>query len=731
MNASFKRLYVVSFGLLLFFAAGVRAAIITTGNVTPDPSTTTSSSTLYIGDTSNGTMTVDGGSVVNSRNGYLGYQSGADGVATVEGGGTKWKLARNLDIGFTGTGMLAIQNGGIVEVGDTTEVRLGTSRITLDGGTLSTRSLIAPANQLVGTGTIRTHGLLTDAVLIFDASHPLQQQLVLSERPDQNIVIEVNADGYGTMGAGVGGQGTLRIADGVTLASNYGYLGYGPGSTGTATVTGPGSQWLISFELDIGSPGVGDLTISDGALVKNADGRIGDGKVTVTGNGSTWNSKILSVGSNAYKTGELMITDGGKVMSTLPTSTVPDAGVGLVGTGNATVDGVSSTWVHTGSLVVGGSGNGILLVANGGSVSSGGGIIGDSYSTSTLSSVTITGLGSNWTCTSALTVGGNSRGTLSVSNGGRVTSTEAFIGSGFSPMSGSATVAGTGSSWTTGALTVGNGSSGSLMIADGGTVLSATAAIGKTTSGSSIVTVVGIGSTWTTSGQLAIGGYFLLPSVPLSRGPGTLTIGANGNVMTGGDTTILPKGKLDLQGGTFTTTAIKFQSTGGVFNWTTGTLHVGTYNGNLTNSAGVLAPGLSPGKTTVTGNYSQQAGGSLQIEVGGTVSATQYDLLSVTGNVTIGGQLELRMLNGFLPVATDTFTVLTVGGTLSGAFSNVASGQRLATTDGLGSFLVSYSSCSKKVVLSAFELVPEPDVIALVALAVIANYACTRSRISR
>ncbi len=158
------------------------------------------------------------------------------------------------------------------------------------------------------------------------------------------------------------------------------------------------------------------------------------------------------------------------------------------------------------------------------------------------------------------------------------------------------------------------------------------------------------------------------------------------------------------------------------FSWSLGTLHVGTYNGNLVNSAGVLSPGASPGKTTITGTYTQQSAAALQIELAGTTSGTQYDFVNITGtgNSTLGGTLQLSLLSGFLPAPTDTFTILSTAGNLLGSFTNVQSGGRLTTTDGLGSFRVSYGAGSsfsaKQVVLSNFVAVPEPSTLALVGL---------------
>jgi hypothetical protein len=132
----------------------------------------------------------------------------------------------------------------------------------------------------------------------------------------------------------------------------------------------------------------------------------------------------------------------------------------------------------------------------------------------------------------------------------------------------------------------------------------------------------------------------------------------------------------------------------------------------LTNQGGTLAPGLSAGRTTIDGNYTQQAGGTLDIEIGGATQSTQYDFVSSEGFASLNGQLQLSLINGFVPTGAQMFTILDTVGGIGGAFSNVASGQRLTTTDGNGSFQVNYGAGSafdpNSVVLSAFMVVPLP-----------------------
>jgi cell division septation protein DedD len=127
--------------------------------------------------------------------------------------------------------------------------------------------------------------------------------------------------------------------------------------------------------------------------------------------------------------------------------------------------------------------------------------------------------------------------------------------------------------------------------------------------------------------------------------------------------------------------------------------------GTLTNN-GTLAPGKSAGQLNVTGNLTLGSTSNLAMEVGGTTPATQYDVLNKSGALTLNGTLTLRFINSFTAAASDTFTIVTTQAALSGAFTNVASGQRLNTADGVGSFIVTYSG--NNIVLSNFAITPTP-----------------------
>ncbi|MDR2195851.1 MAG: hypothetical protein LBE50_04525, partial [Gallionellaceae bacterium] len=272
------------------------------------------------------------------------------------------------------------------------------------------------------------------------------------------------------------GDGTLNITDGGRVeTSSIGRVGVGLGN-GVVTVDGNSSFWdLSNASLYVGDSGTGTITITNGGSVSSFGLSIGDrniafgnvvgtGVVTVDGQDSTLNvsGNSLIVGSTGI--GTLNITDGGTVNS-------DNSYVGYQSDGKATVDGEDSTWDSPFGLVVGESGDGTLDILNGGTVSSGDTLIADlPNSTGT---VTVDGENSLWTVNGDFTVGYLSDATLNITGGGRVETSGTINWVGFADGSSTVTVDGDGSAWeTNGQLTVGDFGIGTLNITNGGNVSS-------------------------------------------------------------------------------------------------------------------------------------------------------------------------------------------------------------------------------------------------------------------
>jgi T5SS/PEP-CTERM-associated repeat protein len=413
--------------------ASARAAITPIGDVEPaNPSTWTSSTNGYIGNTASGTLTVNGGNDLLSGNGYIGYGSGSTGlvavdgagsavttaqflvvgefgqgtlkvtnhatvssvsgqigefsgstgVVTVDGTGSTWNnnssfYSIGLIVGVSGSGTLNITNGGAVTVASATCVgdgagSTGTINFGAHGGTLTTQSLYASPTQMAGTGTINTCGLVSDVNLVFDSTHGLSQTLT----GFGSVTVKLNMSNVGNvgdLGAGWNGNGSLTIRDGIKVSSPHGFIGRNSGSVGVVTVDGTGSTWTnTAYEsLSVGGDGNGTLNITGGAMV--------------------------SIASTGY------------------------IGVDSGSTGLVTVDGVGSTWTSNFLISVGNSGDGTLRITNGATVSTtSNGVLG--YYGGSTGLVTIDGGGSSWN-SNFLSVGNGGRGTLTITGGGAVTAT--------------------------------------------------------------------------------------------------------------------------------------------------------------------------------------------------------------------------------------------------------------------------------------------------------------------
>ncbi|MCA9185706.1 MAG: hypothetical protein R3E01_09950 [Pirellulaceae bacterium] len=91
----------------------------------------------------------------------------------------------------------------------------------------------------------------------------------------------------------------------------------------------------------------------------------------------------------------------------------------------------------------------------------------------------------------------------------------------------------------------------------------------------------------------------------------------------------------------------------------------GTVGGGTLEVLGEMSVGNSPAATTFDGDLS--FGRRTVIELGGQ-EPTEYDSIHVTGKANVGGQLEIRLLDGFAPSVGDTFQVVSAESGIDGRF---------------------------------------------------------------
>ena len=255
---------------------------------------------------------------------------------------------------------------------------------------------------------------------------------------------------------------------------------------------------------------------------------------------------------------------------------------------------------------------------------------------------------------------------------------------------------------------------GLLLINHGGTIL--TFSMGSSTASANVSNYNLSGGTLDALGSGAVGsenGYVDLGADTTGQATSTFTLSGSGLLIASstiqGDQGVGAKQAFVFNGGTLTTAnfiATNLTSTNGVA--------VSASTNTLNNNGGKLAPGLiAPvtgggltagtqytGKTAITGNYSVNSGAaSLAINVGGATAAggfgttaADYDNVSVSGATTLGGKLNVGLINSYTPPVATNFNILVGSASgVTGNFTNLVTATggnaRVVLSNGLSSFI--------------------------------------------
>jgi len=172
-----------------------------------------------------------------------------------------------------------------------------------------------------------------------------------------------------------------------------------------------------------------------------------------------------------------------------------------------------------------------------------------------------------------------------------------------------------------------------------------------------------------TAGSIEGAGTYQLGSKILTVGLNNLSTIVSGTIIDGSPGIATGGSLIKVGTGTLTLSGANTYTGGTVLN--AGTLTVNGPQalglGNVVVNGGIL--NADPQPINVKGNYTQNAGGTLQLHLAG-ASPGQYDTLNVGGNAALGGTLQLISL-GFQPRLFDRLTLILAGGGISGKFSNL------------------------------------------------------------
>ncbi|NLE59964.1 MAG: hypothetical protein GX616_16550 [Planctomycetes bacterium] len=406
---------------------GSYGAIVVDGTKPSDPSVRSywqAGGWLGLGDQGQGSLYVTNGADAETGKCDMACNSGSEGMADISGNGSQWELQSywevSLIVGKAGWAYVTTWDGGsVVNRGEMhlAETPGSTGSIVLDGPGRDSSGATIPALECdqrltVGYGGVGDFELWADAWAVVHGPVIVGTDPNAEEDSYSQVIIEgaesllevLGYDGAGSyIGMEMGRQGTgnlLSITNGGQVATDYSTTIGGGGGDADLLVDGLDSLLLSRFQFEVGRDGVGEATVSNGAMIhvdgSNADPNWGDnfkglthigirstGTLTVTGvDGETpsilESAAQISLGSESGGNGTLNIENGGYVVSWKHASPSESAGIvgrGAGGTGLVTIKGGSRWDMPDGGLTVGWMGNGRIEMT-GGNLTSTYGVIG-------------------------------------------------------------------------------------------------------------------------------------------------------------------------------------------------------------------------------------------------------------------------------------------------------------------------------------------------------------------
>jgi filamentous hemagglutinin family protein len=646
--------------------------------------------------TTTNTFDMSGGTLTGSGNftfGGFGTGSVSWSGGTIGGTGT---LATGGDGDPDISGPVVLQRNwnpinGFSIMGATGSLNIDGATVTL-GGDINITS--TAAQQIFGSGNLVNNG----STISLNVGNVTIASAGFSNAAGSTVNFPLNSTltitGGGTDAAnytfGTGG-GTLIFAGGTRSFT-------GGGVTGGGTLTVSGGSVTMPSGTTLG--GVNTLNVSGGALTVDSSAPRSFGSASFSGGTATFNGSQINFPGTFNVSGGVLTGTSNFVTSSLSNfqwsgGTIAGAGTLTTDLGTNNVSGpvtLSRNWTNNPGTTTTLSGTGSINI-NAPAVLTNSG----SFSITSTSGTPITGSGtfSNLGTVSEAVANNlsiqsvfNNLGTLSIGGGGvtslgasTVNDTATYL------LSTGNTLAFTGDRTFVGGGVSSSGTSLGDVIFQGGTVTFS----GGTTYNPNGKTTVAGGTALFNNGSTTFVGGLDLTSGTLGGSANLIVSGAGAFNWSGGTLgsggTLTTNGASTLSGSTTLTrswtaaNAIDITSSGTLnlngSSVTTPTLNVagllkgiGTITGNVSNT-GTVAPGASPGSINIVGNYTQSPTGTLQIELGGTTPGSSFDQLTVSGNAALNGALVVTQFGSFVATPADTFSIITTGGTVSGAFSSV------------------------------------------------------------
>ena len=644
--------------------------------------------------TANGDMSLNGGQLTRDATGTfnlasgkaLNISNGGDVVITgeqlfnssnaisVSGSGST--LSTTLDLGLNGGNTTSVTSGGSVSSECFLLGRLGNGTVTVDGSgsafNTTSSAVLSALGDSGGTGSLTfsndSTGTLHGLAMAFTSSASSAGNLTVQSGADVTAgtiwmapmvsatTANINVTGVGStltqngtaamvIGATSTSSATLTVAHGGTYTSGTGDISLNPTGSlvidaGTVNLRGHlardgGTLNFASGSLSI----IDDFTVGTGGLL-GATPRFTDSyQFSTTGTTTIDPFQVLAIEGGRFGTGSL-VNNSGTLNFSRGTLAITGAGGMTIGSNSLTALDSDSTLEVTNTVTVQSNAN---LVLDGGTLNAG--------------ALVINAAATNQHC-----------GTVSLRNGtGRILGSGTISNSGLLTGDGIITAALTNNAGgelraennTTLALSGANGANAGTINLRGGTL-----EYSQPLTNSATGMIRGHGAIYFNGGLTNQGSMSFSGSSTDLYGNITMS-GASARLISSGGGTVTVYDNFNHNGAEVRTSAGCSTT---FFGNVTGT---GSYTGPGTvYYEGTFSPGSSPAAVTFAGSVVSGSSLATYMELGGLTRGLQYDAIQVADHLTLSGTLSVSLINGFVPVAHNSFDLFDWG-TLTGTFSSL------------------------------------------------------------
>ncbi|GKX53871.1 autotransporter family protein [Budvicia aquatica] len=257
---------------------------------------------MRVGQWGNGSLQILNGALANIGIVHVGHYAGSQGSVVISGQGSTLNTVKEIVVGHGGTGTLVLENGGVMNIGASSQVNgsidswalvTGPSSVWNANGGFVLNTAVRPDVQhrldIRNGGTINSKGVFEISVFTTESEGILTVA-------DRGSVLNVTDDPVsgGGMYIGSGSKGTMQITNQGEVNSVNVMVGTNATGAGEILVSDAGSRWINDKQMLLGRRGQATMVVQHQGYVESGSSSVGvfadaKGEVLLTG-GASWNN---------------------------------------------------------------------------------------------------------------------------------------------------------------------------------------------------------------------------------------------------------------------------------------------------------------------------------------------------------------------------------------------------------------------------------------------------------